>query len=588
MTSTKATPAPPAHPAAPQIPKTPTGIEGLDAITDGGLPTGRATLVCGGPGCGKTLLAMEFLARGALQFNEPGVFLSFEETARELTLNIASLGVDLNDLTRRKLLVLDHVRTDRHNPEASGDFSLDGLFIRLGHAIEAIGARRVVLDSVESVFDGLPNRLILRAELRRLFGWLKDKGVTSVITGDGSDRALTRHGLEEYVSDCVIELAQHTVGQASSRRMRVIKYRGSTHGSGIYPFVIDPSGIVVLPITSKGLAHAVCDDRVSSGIADLDTMLGGAGYYRGSSVLVTGSAGTGKTSLAAQFCDRACARGERALYFAFEESSSQIIRNMRSIGIDLAQWVDKGLLRFQATRPSFAGLETQLMLMYTAVKSFGPQVVVVDPLNGFLIGDNVDEVKFMLMRLADMFNTSLITGLFTSSGIGDHANGSHEASISSLIDTWLILEHLEMSGERNRTLSILKARGMPHSNQIREYVLGSSGVHLSDVYIGPRGVLTGSARMTQQAQEQADALLTQNETERLRLAIASKQHALEAKIELLRDELSLQEEQARRIIGLEESKARQLQQDRAAMGIYRTRVAPAAPGAKHEAGPEQP
>jgi len=481
-----------------QLPKSPTGIQGLDEITGGGLPKGRPTLVCGSAGCGKTLLAMEFLVRGARQFNEPGVFMAFEENAKDLTQNVASLGFDLKDLIARKKMVLDFVYIERSEIEETGEYDLEGLFIRLGHAIDSIGAKRVVLDTIESLFSGLPNPLILRAELRRLFRWLKDKGVTAVITGERGEETLTRQGMEEYVSDCVIVLDHRVSEQVTSRRLRVVKYRGSTHGTNEYPFLIDEDGILVLPVTSLGLQNIVSTDRIPTGVAHLDAMLGGAGYYRGSSVLVSGTAGTGKTSLAAHFAEAACRRGERALYFAFEESPSQIMRNMRSIGIDLEPWVQKGLLQFQANRPSFAGLEMHLTMMHKAVNAFKPQVVIVDPLSSFVIGGNETEVKSMLMRLVDFLKMNRITGLFTNLTSGRGALELTDVAISSLIDTWLLLRDIEIGGERNRGLYILKSRGMAHSNQIREFLLTDHGVELCDVYVGPEGVLTGSARLAQE------------------------------------------------------------------------------------------
>ena len=379
--------------------KSPTGIKGLDEITNGGLPKGRPTLVCGAAGCGKTLFAMEFLVRGATQYNEPGVFMSFEETAEELTKNVASLGFDLNRLAASKRLLIDYVRVERSEIEETGEYDLDGLFIRLEHAIDSIGAKRVVLDTVESLFAGLPNPLILRAELRRLFRWLKDKGMTAIITGEKGDNTFTRHGLEEYVSDCVIFLDHRVTDQLSTRRMRIVKYRGSTHGTNEYPFLIEEKGISVLPITSIGLNHPVSTQRISTGIPRLDTMLGGKGYFRGSSILLSGTAGTGKTSAAASFIDAACRRGERCIFFAFEESSAQIIRNMRSVGIDLEPWVTKGLLKFHAERPSVYGLETHLLTMHKAINEFKPAVVVVDPITNLISAGNPLDVKSMLTRL---------------------------------------------------------------------------------------------------------------------------------------------------------------------------------------------
>jgi circadian clock protein KaiC len=464
----------------PQLPKAPTGIQGLDEITDGGLPKGRPTLVCGGAGCGKTLLAMEFLVRGATEFNEPGVFMAFEETTADLTKNVASLGFDLKKLIASKKLLLDYVYIEPSEIKESGEYDLEGLFIRLGAAIDTIGAKRVVLDTVETLFAGLPNQLILRAELRRLFHWLKDKGVTTIITAERGDGTLTREGLEEYVSDCVIVLDHRVNEQSSARRLRVIKYRGSSHGTNEYPFLIDEDGFSVLPVTSLSLEHSANNRRISSGVAGLDTMMGGKGYYRGSSVLISGHAGTGKSSLAAHFTDAACQSGKRVLYFSYEESPSQIVRNMSSIGINLQQWVDKELLQFHSNRPSLTGLEMHLIIAIRAVKSFKPQVVILDPLSAYSLGNNQFEVHSMLMRLIDFLKTQGITALFTNLARGSDPVEQTEVAISSLIDTWLLLLNLDRDGERHRSVSILKSRGMAHSNQTREFLLTDHGVKIGD------------------------------------------------------------------------------------------------------------
>ncbi|NTV62097.1 MAG: circadian clock protein KaiC [Oscillochloris sp.] len=552
-----------------QLPKSPTGISGLDEITGGGLPAGRPTLVCGSAGCGKTLLAMEFLVHGATQFHEPGVFMAFEETSEDLTQNVASLGFDLNDLIRREQMVLDFVHIERSEIEETGEYDLEGLFIRLGQAIDSIHAKRVVLDTIESLFASLPNPLILRAELRRLFRWLKEKGVTAIITGERGDETLTRQGLEEYVSDCVIVLDHRVTAQASTRRLRVVKYRGSMHGTNEYPFLIDESGISILPVTSLGLQHTSPTERVSSGIPRLDAMLGGVGYYRGSSVLISGTAGTGKTSFAAQFTDAACRRGERTLYFAFEESASQIMRNMRSIGIELQPWVQNGLLQFQAIRPTFAGLEMHLTMMHKAVNTFKPDVVILDPLNSFVVTDNESEVKAMLMRLVDFLKLQHITGLFTSLTAGSDAIEQTDVAISSLIDTWLLLRSIEIGGERNRGLYVLKSRGMAHSNQIREYLLTDHGVELRDVYVGPGGVLTGSARLAQEAQEQAAQVMRQQEADRKRHELELKRMRLEAQIAAMRAELEEQEAEMGRSIAQEQMREALLVQEREDMAQSR-------------------
>jgi circadian clock protein KaiC len=559
----------PAKSSRPQLPKAPTGIQGLDEITGGGLPKGRPTLVCGGAGCGKTLLAMEFLVRGATVFNEPGVFMAFEETAQDLSQNVASLGFDLKDLIAHKKIVVDHVYVERSEIEESGEYDLEGLFIRLGLAIDAIGAKRVVLDTVESLFAGLPNQAILRAELRRLFRWLKDKGVTAIITGERGDGMLTRQGLEEYVSDCVIVLDHRVSEQTSSRRLRVVKYRGSTHGTNEYPFLIDEDGISVLPVTSLALQHTASTERVSTGVSRLDAMMGGKGYYRGSSVLVSGTSGTGKSSLAAHFADAACRRGERVIYFSFEESPSQIMRNMRSIGIDLFPWVKKGLLHINANRPSFAGLETHLAMKHKVINEFNPQVVILDPLNSFVVGDNEIGVQSMFMRLLDFLKTKQITALFTNLTSGRAVLEQTEIGMSSQVDTWLLLRSIESGGERNRGLSILKSRGMAHSNQIREFLLTDRGVELRDVYVGASGVLTGSARLTQEAQDQALQMLHRQEIERRQLELKSKHQALEAQIAAMRAEFEVRRTESLRITGQEQAQGAQLAQGRVDMALSR-------------------
>jgi len=549
--------------------KSPTGIQGFDEITGGGLPTGRPTLVCGGAGCGKTLFGMEFLVRGATEFNEPGVFMSFEETNEELIKNVASLGFDLEELVRNKKIALDHVHIERSEIEETGEYDLEGLFIRLGYAIDSIGAKRVVLDTIESLFAGLPNQLILRAELRRLFHWLKEKGVTAIITGERGDETLTRQGLEEYVSDCVIMLDHRVNEQTSTRRLRVVKYRGSLHGTNEYPFLIDETGFSVLPVTSLGLNHTVSNKRISSGISALDDMLEGKGYYRGSTVLVSGTAGVGKTSIAAHFAEAACKRGERVLYFCFEESPNQMMRNMLSIGIKLERWVRKGLLQFQATRPTFYGLEMHLAVTHKIVNSFKPDIVILDPINTFVVGDKENEIKTMIMRIVDFLKASQITALFTSLTSNDNAIESSDAGISSLIDTWILLRDIELSGERNRGMYVLKSRGMANSNQIREFILTGRGVELRDVYIGASGVLTGSARIAQEALEAAEVLTRKHDVEQKKRELERKRKALEARIAKLHADFESVESESVRMIETEQQMIKRLEQDKVEMAESR-------------------
>jgi circadian clock protein KaiC len=562
---------------SPSLPKAPTGIQGLDELTGGGLPRGRPTLLCGGAGCGKTLMAMEFLVRGAVDSGEPGVFMAFEENTGELATNFASLGYDLKTLVAQKKLVLDYVHIERSEIEETGDYDLEGLFIRLGHAIDSVGARRVVLDTVEALFSGLSNTAILRAELRRLFRWLKERGVTAIITAERGDTSLTRYGLEEYVADCVILLDHRVEGQMATRRLRIVKYRGSTHGTSEYPFLIDEGGISVLPITSTGLAHVAGTERVSSGVARLDAMMGAKGYYRGSTVLVTGTAGTGKTSLAAHFIHAAAARGERCLWLAFEESSSQITRDMRSIGIDLEPQVRRGMLRFHAVLPSICGLEMHLVTIHKLVSQFRPRIVVIDPVTNFAALGSEAEVKAMLTRLIEFFKTQQITAMFGSLTVGSTPLEATDLGVSSLMDSWLLLRDVQNGAERNRFLQIVKSRGMAHSNQMREFLLTDRGVELLDVYVGPSGLLlAGGAREALEAQERAQALVHGQETEAKKRELESKRQAMEARVAVLQAEFEVEQAEAAKTIGQDQMRAGVLAGDRVQMARQRQSDAGAA------------
>ena len=551
------------------LPKSPTSIQGFDEITGGGLPKGRPTLVCGGAGCGKTLFAMEFIVRGATLYNEPGVFISFEETEKELTSNVSSLGFDLDKLVANKKIWLEHIHIERGEIEQDGEYDLRGLFVRIHNAIESIQAKRVVLDTIESLFTALPNATVVRTELRRLFGWLKKKGVTTIVTGERGNGTLTRQGLEEYVSDCVILLDHRVTEQSSIRRLRIVKYRGSTHGTNEYPFLIDEDGFSVLPVTSLGLNNISSKERISTGIKRLDTMLSGKGYFRGSTVLVTGTAGTGKTSLAAQFVEAACKRGEKVLYFAFEESPSQFMRNMSSIGIHLEKYVNKGLLYFHATRPTLHGLEHHLTTSIKLINKVHPQIVILDPIDAFVIGGNQTEVKIMLLRLVDYLKMNNITAFFASlSNAGDNQELT-DMSISSLIDTWLLLRDIEIGGERNRGMYILKSRGMAHSNQIREFKLTDHGIELLNVYVGPEGVLTGSARLSQEAKNDAEQLLRKQDIERKQFGLELKRAATEAQIVVLHSEFKEEESETLKTIEMEKAKTEMFVQDQKKMAVSR-------------------
>ena len=555
--------------AFPQLKKSPSGITGFDEITGGGLPAGRPTIVCGGPGCGKTMFAMEFLVRGATEFGEPGVLMTFEETGEEMSRNVESLGFNVPSLVDKKKLFLDYVRIEPSEIQETGEYDLEGLFVRLQHAVESVGAKRVVLDTMEAIFSGFANVGMLRAEIRRLFRWLKDRGLTTVITAErGTEGTLTRYGLEEYVSDCVVSLDHRVNDQISTRRMRIVKYRGSSHGTDEYPFLIDAKGFSVLPLSSIRLEHKVSKHRISSGIKDLDVMLEGRGFFKGSSVLVSGTSGSGKSTLAAHFANETCRSGKRVLFIAFEESSAQVTRNMRSVGINLDQYIKKGLLQFRAWRPTQHGLEMHLLRVHDLVDQFNPQVVIVDPITN-LISANLHEVHGMLMRLLDFLKDRQITAMFTTLTANRGAEEQTEVGISSLTDTWILLRDLELNGERNRCLYVLKSRGMAHSNQIREFVLSRTGVHLLPAYIGSGTVYTGSARVAQEARERAEASREQQQLEEKRKEFSTRRNLLESQIAALRSELSSGEAEFARLARQRNERQHRVALDREEMGKIR-------------------
>jgi circadian clock protein KaiC len=536
------------------LPKTPTGIDGFDELTGGGVPTGRPTLLCGAAGCGKTLFAMTFLVSGAQKYDEPGVFMSFEEHADDLTANVASLGYDLDALVAQKRLVIDHVMLARNDIEETGDYDLEGLFVRLDYAITQVGAKRVVLDTIETLFSSFSDVGLLRAELRRLFEWLKTRGVTAIITGERGDGHLTRFGIEEYISDCVVLLDNRIVDQVATRRLRVVKYRGSSHGTNEYPFLIDGQGISVFPVTSAGLDHHTSDEIVSSGVTQLDNMFDRRGYFRSSSILISGLAGTGKTTFAASFIDACCRKKEKCLYFAFEESPKQIVRNMESIGINLNQHIEAGLLQFEAARPSLYGVEMHLAKMHRDIRLFNPSIVVIDPISAFR--GPTTEVNSILLRLIDLLKSHAITALFTSLSSVDETMNESDHCISSLMDSWISLSNISSNGELNRILYVLKARGMGHSNQLREYQITSNGISVIPAYIGAAGVLTGSARVTQEASEREHVAIAQQENDGHVRLLARKRQVVERQIEDMLAELAAAEKEA---TGL--SRERALQQN---------------------------
>lgn len=519
--------------------KVPTGIEGFDEITKGGLPKGRPTLVVGGPGSGKTLFAIEFLVNGAVKFGDPGVFVSFEESDKELIENSASIGFDLKGLTSKKMLSIDYVRIEPEKIVESGEFDLEGLFIRLNNAIDTMGAKRVALDTIETIFSSFQNEGIVRSEMARLFRYLKDKGVTAVVTGESGEGTISRHGLEEYISDMVITLDNRVVDEAATRRLRVVKYRGSSHGTNEYPFLIDADGISVLPLTSVGLNAKASNKRVSTGVPGLDKMMGGRGFFDGSTILITGAAGTGKTSLAAHFVRKTCASGRKTLFLAFEESESQLLRNMRSVGVNLAPYVERGRLMISSERSTSVGLEMHLANIHKIIDNFRPHVVVFDQISSFVGLGSESEAKSVLVRLADFLKMKGITAMFTELRSSNEA--LQESIISSIVDTWIRLEDVESNGEKNRLIRIVKSRGMAHSNQLREFELRNEGVEIIDPYIGPAGILTGTARFAQQEKERAEEIARSAEMERLRRELESQRSAMDLQIGSLKADMALKE-----------------------------------------------
>ena len=550
------------------IAKARTGIDGFDDLTLGGLPRGRPTLVCGSAGCGKTLFASTFLINGARNEDEPGIFVTFEERPVDIVDNVASLGFGLDDLIARKKIHIEHIAINPAELAEVGDYDLEALFLRLELAAGEIGARRIVLDTIESLFSAFQNPAILRAEIRRLFDWLKEKGLTAVITGERGDGTLTRQGLEEYVSDCVILLDHRVNSQVSTRRLRIVKYRGTAHGTNEYPFLIGEDGFSVLPVSSLGLSHKVNDEQLSTGIADLDAMLTGGGFHRGSSILLSGVAGSGKSSIAAGFAAASCARGEKALYFSFEESPRQTVRNMRSIGMDLQPCIDAGLLHCVAARPTFYSLEMHLAVMLREVQKVQPSLVILDPISAFLESGEQLEIQSMLLRMIDYLKGQAITGIFTHLA---HVQGEAktDAGLSSLMDAWILLLNREVNGEFNRELYILKARGIAHSNQVREFVMTRSGISLRAPYLGENGALTGSARRFEETRNRRAEIARRMEVLRLQDKVAQRRRRTEAQIEALQADLQADELELKSIIDQENAYLAQAQADAAAMAASR-------------------
>lgn len=547
------------------IRKSATGIEGFDELTLGGLPTGRPTLVCGTAGCGKTLFACTFLVNGASAYNEPGVFVTFEERPVDIVSNVASLGFDLQQLIDDGKILIEHISVDPSELAEIGDYDLEALFLRLELALDQIGAKRIVLDTIESLFSAFTNPAILRAEIRRLFDWLKERGITTIITGERGDGTLTRQGLEEYVSDCVILLDHRVQNQISTRRLRIVKYRGTAHATNEIPFLIDRDGFSVLPVTTLGLNHTVSEERISSGVQDLDRMLQGNGFHRGSSILISGVAGSGKSSLAASFAAAACQAGERALYLSYEESAAQTVRNMRSIGLDLDPYLKNGLLRHVASRPTFYSLEMHLAVTLREIARFQPSIVIMDPISAFLGAGDMLEVQSMLLRIVDYLKTRQVTAVFNHLVHAQGGDVETDVGLSSLMDAWILLLNREISGEFNRELYLLKARGISHSNQVREFIMSNKGISLIPPYLGEQGALTGTARVAEEGRHRREEMQRRAEVAALTERIEFRRQKAAAQMQALQAELAADELELKRVLELEESYLQQRDADKRSM-----------------------
>jgi circadian clock protein KaiC len=556
------------EPSRVQLPKSPTGIDGFDEITGGGLPTGRPSLVCGPPGTGKSIFAMQFLVNGVTRYGEPGVFLTFEESREELVANVRSFGFGVDRLEREGRLLVDALPLEPQTVE-TGEFDLEALIVRLAWAVDQVGAKRVAVDNVEALFTAFSRPALVRAEVRRLFRWLKDHELTAVITGERGEDMVTRHGMQEYLSDCVVVLDHRIVQDVATRRMRVLKYRGAMHGRNEYPFLIGADGLEVLPITSIGLRQPVSSDRISTGVVGLDEMLGGEGVFRGSGVLISGTSGTGKTTIASCFADAACRRGEVVLYFSFEESQAEIERNLASVGLDMAHWVERGLLHFHCERPTTRGLEDHLALMQQLTRELAPTLVVIDPVSSLARGASPFDVSSMLLRQIYYLKATGITAVMT---VLNEETGLQQPiqSISSLVDTWLHVDIMESFEERNRGLYVRKARGMAHSNQIREFLLSDQGVSLVPVFVGVHGVLTGSARVAAESSERATALELTEESEDLASALERRREAVESHVAEMRADFAAEESLTRRLIETSEQRREAVRLDRLEQARRRT------------------
>ena len=462
-----------------KLPKSLTGIQGLDDITYGGIPQNRPTLLVGSIGTGKTIFAMEYIINGITMFNEPGVFMTFEEQTDELQINVTSMGYNLSKLIADNKIYLEHLHIDHREIQATGKYDIEGLFIRIEMAIEKVKAKRIVLDALDTLFIGLDSQ-ILRSEIKRLFFWLKEKKVTAIITSEVGDIFLTRLGFEEVVADCVIELNNRLNNQISTRRLRIVKYRGSYHSTNEYPFMIDHKGITIFPIISEAPQIIVSNERISSGIKQIDEMLDGRGFYVGSSILVSGSAGTGKSSIAASFIKDVCEKKGTALYCAFEEAPNQIKRNMASIGIFLEPYEKSGNLHFYYSRPTLQTLELHFIAIKKLIKQINPSVVILDPITNLMIENINSDIRTMLTRFVDYLKMEQITVLLTATlTVSSLELIQSNEGISSMVDTCIMIQEKNIIDSRRRTLYIMKSRGICNSKKEVEFIITSEGISIA-------------------------------------------------------------------------------------------------------------
>ena len=513
-----------------------TGVKGLDDVLGGGIPQGHAMLLVGKPGTGKSILSMEYLLHGIELHKENGVYISFEESEKQIISNAASFGWKFEEMVKKNKLAISYIDMQPEQMRTVGDYDLSALILRVKGAIKKVNARRVVIDGINNLLSTFDDERIIRSDLLRLIREIKEVNATIFITGERGHDSWSKMGFEEYLADGLMHLDNRTDGNYQTREIQVVKCRGINHYTGKSPFIINSEGMSIRPLITADFDYKVLKSRVSTGIADIDNMLGGKGLYRGSTVYITGPSGAGKTSISSSFANGACSRGERALFLAFEESSDQIIRNMKSIGLSLDKWVNEKLLYFYTARATTNSLEGHLDNIMTMVREVEPTCVVLDPISAFRPIANENETKLMLIRLNDYLRARKITTVFTALSSDGEYSEHADVQLSSIADTWIVVRIMDYKGERNNVMQLMKSRGMSHSRQMKEMYFTGNGLKLQNVYQGPEGVLTGAARIGQEKYEKLKEARNVIEIDKNRKKIERKKSLLEASIEALKHE----------------------------------------------------